>query len=73
LLRQHGRDGVVYGHFGEGCVHVRIDHDLVTPTAREGYRLFQEDASVFPLVNYLPVAPRARPIIATGVWTSRPC
>jgi hypothetical protein len=61
LLRQHERrGGIVYGHFGEGCVHVRIDHDLVTPTGREAYRLFQEDSSVFPLVNYLPVARRAR-------------
>jgi FAD/FMN-containing dehydrogenase/Fe-S oxidoreductase len=25
LLRQHGLDGVPYGHFGDGCVHVRID------------------------------------------------
>ena len=25
LLRGHGLDGVPYGHFGDGCVHVRID------------------------------------------------
>ena len=25
LLRLHGLDGVPYGHFGDGCVHVRID------------------------------------------------
>jgi FAD/FMN-containing dehydrogenase/Fe-S oxidoreductase len=25
LLREHGLDGVPYGHFGDGCVHVRID------------------------------------------------
>jgi FAD/FMN-containing dehydrogenase/Fe-S oxidoreductase len=25
LLRDHGLDGVPYGHFGDGCVHVRID------------------------------------------------
>ena len=28
LLRQHGLDGVPYGHFGEGCVHVRIDFEF---------------------------------------------
>lgn len=28
LLREHGLDGVPYGHFGDGCVHVRIDFDL---------------------------------------------
>ena len=25
LLREHDLDGVPYGHFGDGCVHVRID------------------------------------------------
>ncbi len=25
LMRQHRLDGLVYGHFGDGCVHVRID------------------------------------------------
>jgi Fe-S oxidoreductase len=25
LLKAHGLDGVPYGHFGDGCVHVRID------------------------------------------------
>ena len=25
LLQEHGLDGVPYGHFGDGCVHVRID------------------------------------------------
>ena len=28
LLREHGLDGVPYGHFGDGCVHVRIDFAL---------------------------------------------
>ncbi|HEU5456603.1 MAG TPA: FAD-linked oxidase C-terminal domain-containing protein, partial [Nocardioides sp.] len=28
LLRQHGLDGVPYGHFGDGCVHVRIDFEF---------------------------------------------
>ncbi|MEU5692231.1 FAD-binding and (Fe-S)-binding domain-containing protein [Actinosynnema sp. NPDC020468] len=40
LLAGHGRRGVTYGHFGEGCVHVRIDFDL-----RRGYRSFLEDAA----------------------------
>ena len=25
LLAEHGLRGVPYGHFGDGCVHVRID------------------------------------------------
>lgn len=28
LLRDFGLDGVPYGHFGDGCVHVRIDFDF---------------------------------------------
>ncbi len=28
LLAEHGLDGLPYGHFGDGCVHVRIDFPL---------------------------------------------
>ena len=28
LLKEHRLDGVPYGHFGDGCVHVRIDFDF---------------------------------------------
>jgi FAD/FMN-containing dehydrogenase/Fe-S oxidoreductase len=28
LLRSHGLDGVPYGHFGDGCLHIRIDFPL---------------------------------------------
>ncbi len=28
LLRSHDLDGVPYGHFGDGCVHVRIDFEF---------------------------------------------
>jgi FAD/FMN-containing dehydrogenase/Fe-S oxidoreductase len=45
LLTRYGRRGVVYGHFGEGCVHVRIDHDLLTDAGRRAYRSFHEDAA----------------------------
>ena len=34
LLRDHGLDGVPYGHFGDGCVHVRIDFDFSDGPAR---------------------------------------
>jgi FAD/FMN-containing dehydrogenase/Fe-S oxidoreductase len=45
LLIRHGRHGLLYGHFGEGCVHVRIDHDLLTESGRSAYRSFQEEAA----------------------------
>jgi len=28
LLAGHGLDGLMYGHFGDGCIHVRIDFPL---------------------------------------------
>ena len=28
LMKRHRLDGLVYGHFGDGCVHVRIDFPL---------------------------------------------
>jgi FAD/FMN-containing dehydrogenase/Fe-S oxidoreductase len=45
LLARHGRRGVTYGHFGEGCVHVRIDFDLVTPAGVAAFRRFVEEAA----------------------------
>ncbi|WP_007024225.1 FAD-binding and (Fe-S)-binding domain-containing protein, partial [Saccharomonospora iraqiensis] len=39
LLARHGLRGIPYGHFGEGCVHVRIDFDLVH---EDGVRVFRE-------------------------------
>lgn len=45
LLAAHGRLGVLYGHFGEGCLHVRIDHDMFSESGRKAYRAFQVEAA----------------------------
>ncbi|MEU6642452.1 FAD-binding and (Fe-S)-binding domain-containing protein [Saccharomonospora sp. NPDC046836] len=45
LLDQHGLRGIPYGHFGEGCVHVRIDFALTTAEGRRAFRAFMEDAA----------------------------
>ena len=46
LLREYSYDGVPYGHFGEGCVHVRIDFELDgSDTGRRRFRTFLEDAA----------------------------
>ncbi len=43
LLEQHGIDGLAYGHFGDGCVHVRLDFPLADrPRA---FRAFLLDAA----------------------------
>ncbi|MEU6817180.1 FAD-linked oxidase C-terminal domain-containing protein [Streptomyces sp. NPDC046860] len=43
LLAAHGLRGAPYGHFGEGCVHVRIDFDLLTGEGVARFRRFSED------------------------------
>jgi len=43
LLEQHGLDGVPYGHFGDGCVHVRIDFEFDDGGAR--FRAFLTEAA----------------------------
>ncbi|GAA4557427.1 FAD-binding and (Fe-S)-binding domain-containing protein [Pseudonocardia xishanensis] len=45
VLERHGRRGVYYGHFGDGCLHVRIDFDLVTEPGIANFRAFMEDAA----------------------------
>ncbi|UUU40718.1 FAD-binding and (Fe-S)-binding domain-containing protein [Streptomyces sp. NBC_00162] len=43
LLAAHGLRGSPYGHFGEGCVHVRIDFDLVSAEGVARFRAFSSD------------------------------
>ncbi|MBM7808707.1 FAD/FMN-containing dehydrogenase/Fe-S oxidoreductase [Geodermatophilus bullaregiensis] len=47
LLVQHGLQGVPYGHFGDGCVHVRIDFPFgrEPDRGRAAYRAFVQDAA----------------------------
>ncbi|MEO6616343.1 MAG: FAD-binding and (Fe-S)-binding domain-containing protein [Marmoricola sp.] len=45
LLRDRQLDGVPYGHFGDGCVHVRIDFELEDAGGRDRFRSFVEDAA----------------------------
>ncbi|KUM83345.1 MULTISPECIES: FAD-binding and (Fe-S)-binding domain-containing protein [Streptomyces] len=43
LLGAHGLRGTPYGHFGDGCIHVRIDFDLLTPAGIGRFRRFSEE------------------------------
>ncbi|HEY2506296.1 MAG TPA: FAD-linked oxidase C-terminal domain-containing protein [Streptosporangiaceae bacterium] len=45
LLDDHGRRGAYYGHFGDGCVHVRIDFDLLSQPGIAAFRRFVEEAA----------------------------
>jgi FAD/FMN-containing dehydrogenase/Fe-S oxidoreductase len=40
LLAEHGFEGVMYGHFGAGCVHVRINFTTDSPAGRDAMRRF---------------------------------
>ncbi|MFF8588910.1 FAD-binding and (Fe-S)-binding domain-containing protein [Streptomyces althioticus] len=43
LLAEHGLRGTPYGHFGDGCIHVRIDFDLLTGRGVARFRRFSEE------------------------------
>lgn len=45
VLARRGLNGLPYGHFGEGCVHLRIDFELSTPAGVADYRGFVEEAA----------------------------
>ena len=46
LLRRHELQGLPYGHFGDGCVHCRIDFPLTqVPDGAARYRAFIEEAA----------------------------
>jgi FAD/FMN-containing dehydrogenase/Fe-S oxidoreductase len=45
LMADHGRRSVVYGHYGEGCLHMRLDFDLLSNPGRADFRRFLEQAA----------------------------
>jgi FAD/FMN-containing dehydrogenase/Fe-S oxidoreductase len=45
LLHKHGYESTVYGHFGDGLVHCRIDFDLETELGLDNWRTFLDEAA----------------------------
>ncbi|OKL52620.1 FAD-binding and (Fe-S)-binding domain-containing protein [Buchananella hordeovulneris] len=45
LLRRCGVDGLLYGHFGDGCLHVRLDLPLGRSDGRQRMRDFLTEAA----------------------------
>ncbi|MFE0947762.1 FAD-binding and (Fe-S)-binding domain-containing protein [Streptomyces mutabilis] len=43
LLAAHDLRGTPYGHFGDGCIHVRVDFDLLTDAGVARFRRFSEE------------------------------
>ncbi|HEY5249915.1 MAG TPA: FAD-linked oxidase C-terminal domain-containing protein, partial [Dermatophilaceae bacterium] len=45
ILAVHDLTGASYGHFGEGCMHMRMDFDLLSEAGLAHYRSFVEQAA----------------------------
>jgi len=45
LYDRYGYRAVVYGHFGDGCIHNRLDFDLRTRAGIDKYRAFVTEAA----------------------------
>jgi FAD/FMN-containing dehydrogenase/Fe-S oxidoreductase len=45
LYAKHGYNPSLYGHFGQGCIHCRVDFDLYTELGIKNYRAFMEEAT----------------------------
>ena len=45
LMDEHGLEGSFYGHFGQGCVHLRLTFDLATEEGLATYRRFAYEAA----------------------------
>ncbi|HZE12891.1 MAG TPA: FAD-linked oxidase C-terminal domain-containing protein, partial [Chthoniobacterales bacterium] len=45
VLNKHNYACTLYGHFGQGVIHTRIDFDLETAAGIENFRSYIEDAS----------------------------
>lgn len=64
LLEKYGYGCALYGHFGDGCIHVRIDFELSTTQGIEIYKRFTNDAADL-VIGYGRIAfrrARGRPI-----------
>ncbi|WP_199425272.1 FAD-binding and (Fe-S)-binding domain-containing protein [Actinotalea solisilvae] len=45
LMAEHGVEGLPYGHFGDGCIHVRLGIPLERRDDVPGFRAFMTDAA----------------------------
>ena len=45
LLDRYGYHGAFYGHFGDGCLHTRLDFDLTTAPGIARWRSFLDEAA----------------------------
>jgi FAD/FMN-containing dehydrogenase/Fe-S oxidoreductase len=51
LVDDHGFEAGIYGHFGDGCAHTKIDFDHTTDAGRAAFRRFVEEATDLVIVH----------------------
>ena len=51
LMRRYGYRSPMYGHFGQGCVHMRINFDLESAAGLAKYRAFIDEAADIVLAH----------------------
>ncbi|MGW4127227.1 FAD-binding and (Fe-S)-binding domain-containing protein [Amycolatopsis japonica] len=51
LVRKYGYTAFMYGHFGAGCVHMRLDYDLRSAQGRHDFESFTREAAAL-VVEY---------------------
>ncbi|HVX42121.1 MAG TPA: FAD-binding and (Fe-S)-binding domain-containing protein [Gemmatimonadaceae bacterium] len=52
LMDRHGYDASLYGHFGQGLVHCRLNFDLETEHGIENFRAFMREAAELATQKY---------------------
>ena len=45
LFHRYGYDAALYGHFGQGCIHCRVNFDVRTEEGVQNWRRFLDDAA----------------------------
>lgn len=45
LVKKYGYTAFMYGHFGAGCVHMRLDYDLRSDSGRQSFEGFTREAA----------------------------
>lgn len=45
LMHRFGYDAALYGHFGDGCVHCRINFDLTSDAGKQKWQAFMQEAA----------------------------
>lgn len=51
LVKKYGYTAFMYGHFGAGCVHMRLDYDLRSDAGRQAFSDFTHEAATLVVAH----------------------